>query len=77
MTEAAVTSATSLPGQAVVRVHGCHFWQDMPPRLAVEPMSRRGPQTCGVAIEYCDELDQADLSVYQPEEVLVGAAQPM
>nr|WMC97227.1 glycosyltransferase family 10 [Aminobacter aminovorans] len=66
MTDRAVTSATSLSGQAVVRVHCCHFWQDMPPRRAVESYVAPWAQACGVAIEYCDELDQADLVLIGP-----------
>ncbi|GAA2845527.1 glycosyl transferase family 10 (putative fucosyltransferase) [Aminobacter aminovorans] len=66
MTEAAVTSTTSLPGQVVVNVHCCHFWQDMPPRRAVETYVAPWARACGIAIEYCDELDKADLVLIGP-----------
>jgi hypothetical protein len=66
MTDTANASETFLPGQAAVKVHACHFWQEMEPKLAVETYVVPWAQACGVAIEFCHDITQADLVLIGP-----------
>lgn len=66
MTGSARTSETSLSGQGLVKVHACHFWQEMELKRAVEIYVAPWAQDCGVAIEYCDELGKSDLVLIGP-----------
>lgn len=66
MTGAAETNETSLPDQAVVKVHACHFWQQMEPHMAVEIYVAPWARACGVATAPCDDIGQADLVLMGP-----------